>query len=93
MIDEQNFPTVTADMLTPGQTIWHDGILRTVDEVTSFKVNPSHVHVRWTGGGLCLFAKDKRFPVYQPQPGTLAYAQRIAEERGDLADAAIEDGI
>lgn len=28
-----------------------------------------------------------------PQPGTLAYAQMVAEQHGDLEDAAIEDGM
>lgn len=29
----------------------------------------------------------------QPKPGTLAYAQAVAEQHGDLEDAAIEDGM
>lgn len=28
-----------------------------------------------------------------PKPGTLAYAQMVAEQHGDLEDAAIEDGM
>jgi hypothetical protein len=37
--------------------------------------------------------KPGRFSIYGACPGTLMYAQRVAEQHGDLLDAATEDGM
>ena len=36
---------------------------------------------------------DKNNGLSDPKPGTLEYAQMVAEKYGDLDDAAVEDGM
>jgi hypothetical protein len=67
MIDEQNFPTVVATDLQPGDQIWHHDEIHTVGEVTEYAAMAGHVYVSFPGWGICYFAKDKRFPRYVPK--------------------------
>jgi hypothetical protein len=68
MIDEQNFPTITADRIEVGTQIWHEDEIRTVAKVDRYHVQPRYQWVRFNDGLRALFRDDRRFPLYVPRP-------------------------
>jgi hypothetical protein len=68
--------------------VWKDG--RLIDASVSGMVCVHHVGV--SPGMVCSACTYMRVYV-EPQPGTLEYAERMADQHGDFDDAAIEDGM